>query len=415
MKPKEENNPFTPGTGHSPPLLAGRDEETRLLALMLDRLNGPRTAQAKLAKEPFPPIKIVGPRGVGKTVLLKWIQRRAAKLGIRAVVCERLKQDDPEGNTIEHLISDIAGGKDRLFRLIENLSLSVGKVVDIGVGLRQAGLKYNDIVRAVVQDQPLLLLLDEAHHYDLGPLATLLQKNQQLIAEGHPLGVIIAGTPGLDSHLDKAESTFIFRSEHVYIHTLSDAATRKALREPFRQADVDVAPDALEAMAAQTDNYPFFIQLVGQKVWDEVAQASREDVDVGMVRRIEEKARKSRDILYNRAWLRMYACDLLPYAHQVIELLDRNGGRVPEKAILDLLRKASGGQDGGQVMTLYEALREDGLIWTEDGETKPGMPSFFKYCKARDWDGSPSSGGGFRPRSWLPDFLPGFFLPKKRG
>lgn len=31
MVDKEKPNPFKPGTGHTPPLLAGREEETKIL------------------------------------------------------------------------------------------------------------------------------------------------------------------------------------------------------------------------------------------------------------------------------------------------------------------------------------------------------------------------------------------------
>ena len=245
MKPAKQDNPFTPGTGHSPPLLAGRDEETRLLALMLDRLNGPRTAeQAKLAREPFPPIKIVGPRGAGKTALLGWTKERAKQQNIRFVTCERLKQD--KGQDAMLLLRDIAGPLKNALSLIKGFGFNVAGKAGASMELHQANVFFTKVTEAVVKKEPLLLLLDEVHHYDLAMLAWLLQGSQKLIAEGYPLGVVLAGTPGLDSHLDKAESTFIFRSEHVYIHTLSDAATRKALREPFRQADVDVAPDALK-------------------------------------------------------------------------------------------------------------------------------------------------------------------------
>ena len=394
MKPAKQDNPFTPGTGHSPPLLAGRDEETRLLALMLDRLNGPRTAeQAKLAREPFPPIKIVGPRGAGKTALLGWTKKRAKQQNIRFVTCERLKQDKGQ-DAVLLLLRDIAGPLKNALSLIKGFGFNVAGKAGASMELHQANVFFTKVTEAVVKKEPLLLLLDEVHHYDLAMLAWLLQGSQKLIAEGYPLGVVLAGTPGLDSHLDKAESTFIVRSEEIYINALSDAATRGALLAPFEKAGVKMMPAALKTLAAQTDNYPFFIQVVGRAAWDEMAASGREVVDARLVARIKERTRARRHSLYAKAYREMRKGQLMPYARQVMKLLDRNGGRALEDDVIEALVEANAGVDGVKAEEIYVSLCEDGFIWTDEDETVPGFPSFFDYCKDRHEKkaGKPSSG-----------------------
>jgi len=52
-------NPFRPGAGHPPPYLAGREDETREFARMLEQ-------QPVLTN-----LVLTGLRGVGKTVLLE--------------------------------------------------------------------------------------------------------------------------------------------------------------------------------------------------------------------------------------------------------------------------------------------------------------------------------------------------------
>ena len=60
------DSPFNPGSGLSPPFLAGRSEEQMLLKNYLRRLQSNRGAPHD--------VLVVGPRGNGKTVLLDWFE-----------------------------------------------------------------------------------------------------------------------------------------------------------------------------------------------------------------------------------------------------------------------------------------------------------------------------------------------------
>ena len=60
-------NPFVPGDGQPPPHLAGREAEQALLRKYLGRLQG---------RVPIPSnVILLGPRGNGKTVLLRWFKQ----------------------------------------------------------------------------------------------------------------------------------------------------------------------------------------------------------------------------------------------------------------------------------------------------------------------------------------------------
>ena len=382
MTDKLKPRPFSPGGGHLPLKLAGREEETDQLAEILDALLGERAeGERRLRLPPSAPIKIVGPRGVGKTALLNWTKRQARERGVRFVSCEGLRPNEADFS-MRKLLGDISFFQ-RAFGWIKGFSLSAAAKFGAGVELNQATAAFTGVAGGAVRRRPLLLVMDEVQHYDLALLRAVLQGSQKLIGEGYPLGLVLAGTPGLDSHLAKAESTFIVRCDKIYINTLSDAATREALAEPFRQIGVAVAPDALEAMATQTDNYPYFIQFVGREVWRAMTKAGRKDVDAGLVRQIEEQARKGRRSIYTQAYDRLDGNDLLPYACQVMELLDGNGGKASAGAIIKLLMDANPGVDRQRARDIRDGLREDGFIWTVDDETAPGIPSFFNYFRAR--------------------------------
>ena len=69
-------NPFAPGTGAYPPVLAGRDAEQAVLLDSLLRIAHPtRGGPANM-------LLLSAPRGMGKTVLLDWLREQAESRGI---------------------------------------------------------------------------------------------------------------------------------------------------------------------------------------------------------------------------------------------------------------------------------------------------------------------------------------------
>jgi len=63
MSEERKRNPFRPGAGKMPPLLAGRQEEQKTLLNFLDR--------TRKYDSPDSDIVLIGPRGNGKTALLR--------------------------------------------------------------------------------------------------------------------------------------------------------------------------------------------------------------------------------------------------------------------------------------------------------------------------------------------------------
>ena len=72
-------NPFSPGAGNRPPELAGRDEILAQAHLALARIKAGKSERSPL---------IIGLRGVGKTVLLVEIRKKAEADGYKTMMVE---------------------------------------------------------------------------------------------------------------------------------------------------------------------------------------------------------------------------------------------------------------------------------------------------------------------------------------
>ena len=80
-------NPFSPGAGNRPPELAGRDEILEQALLALARIKTGKSARSPL---------MIGLRGVGKTVLLVEIRKKAETAGCARWRNWEIIHSDPE-------------------------------------------------------------------------------------------------------------------------------------------------------------------------------------------------------------------------------------------------------------------------------------------------------------------------------
>ena len=256
-------NPFVPGRGVLPPYLAGRDAEKRTLKRTLGHVEAGRRASGGVV--------LSGPRGNGKTVLLRWFQAEVEGLGGGIEVLWRTPSDLP---TVDALATSLVP-PGRFKSLLPDslwLSIAVGRV---GWELGDNPGTLAELLGLRCRQRPLVVLLDEAHTLDLEVGQALLNASQAAAAQA-PFLLVLAGTPGIAPQLDAMSATFWDRAEQVGIGLLDQTAASEALTRPF---EVEVPPVTFEAAAlAQAIEagqcYPYFLQLVGAALWD-VATTSR--------------------------------------------------------------------------------------------------------------------------------------------
>ena len=280
-----------------PPVLAGRESEQDKLHKALDKLLNGTVAPTGML--------LSGPRGMGKTVLLAWFLQEAN--GNVDVL-----------NTSAQNIDSIANLALLVDPSLERKARSAGTVVeanmpDAGVSLeRSLGETivpgWSRHIRAKImadhppgdgtqaRGRPLIIAVDEAHTLAPEVTVALLNIYQDMVKQKVPLWLIMVGTPDLRDHLRNAgkpqpgvldvhstAASFVERCDNLSPLALDDAATRQALLEPLQSGGCTVDALPLQQMVPATQNYPYFIQVLGKAVWEAAQQnAGHVDAAVGV-------------------------------------------------------------------------------------------------------------------------------------
>lgn len=377
-------NPYRPGAGAPPPILAGREGELEAISTLLGRLQAGRGERS---------IVLTGLRGVGKTALLGAAEESAEELGWIAqglearsdldfrtaladrawVILRRLEQKGAVREALSRLTAMI-----RRIRLQDptsglELSLDVDsreKAVDLEADLvdlfRALGETARDTGTGV------LFLLDELQQAEPQALEALCAALHDLSKRDLPLAVLIAGLPPLRGRLlsakTYAERLFSYRE----LGPLPPAAAEAALAEPARATDGGLEFDraALEALLAACDGYPYFIQVYGHAAW-QVAAGPR--VGTGEAKEALRLGQRELDAdLYAGRWERAGE-RAKGYMHAMAALGD---GAVSSGAVADAL----GGHRA--VSPIRERLIDDGLIYSPSrGQVAFTVPGFADHIR----------------------------------
>lgn len=242
MRENRAFDPFRPGTGGLPPYLAGRETEQDLFRESLERLRRGISAPAEII--------LYGPRGNGKTALLRWVRRQVdADDALDVCWLTPAEVRDPDA-LARHL--RVTSRLDRLAP--DGVSVAAG-----GVSLRQSDAQpmLTEALRARAKEQPLLVLLNEAH--TLKPsVGNLLLNAAQDAGREAPFLLVLAGTPDLHARLSDLAASFWSRADGLPVGRLGETAAAEAIRRPLSDEGVEIDIEALKRIARTSHGYPFF-------------------------------------------------------------------------------------------------------------------------------------------------------------
>jgi hypothetical protein len=389
-------NPYAPGAGQRPPELAGRDRELAQFDVVLERVARNRPERS---------LVLTGLRGVGKTVLLNTLRSQAigrlwgtGKIEARPDVSLRrpvtaalhmaIRELAPRHRAPTRIDDFLAVLK--AFALRSNASNSKlrdrwqpGIDVPPAVGRADSGDIEIDLVElftdaagiATDVGVGIALFIDEMQDLEPEDVSAICAACHELSQSGAPLIVVGAGLPHLPAVLSasKSYSERLFR--YVRIDRLDRPAADQALTAPAEREGVAFTDDALAALYAAADGYPYFVQAYGKVAWDVAATSpiAADDVKVAAPEAEAELAvgffgsRYERATPAERDYMRAMAA------------LGENDAPVPTADVaVSLGRKPS------SLSPARDSLIKKGLIYSaERGTIAFTVPHFGRYLRSQ--------------------------------
>ncbi|HEX6684387.1 MAG TPA: ATP-binding protein [Candidatus Limnocylindrales bacterium] len=381
-----EQSPYTPGAGHVPRVLAGRDVLLRDWQLVVnDVVAGGRVRAQDMI--------LVGPRGVGKTVTVSAFAERARNQGFEVV---NLQAVSGHAGLVEALLqrartrlTEEAGSWQRARKAFERIGGVNLSVAGIGGGVsthqpdRAPGLDAGTLadalatlaeeVRKDTHGGGLLVTVDELQVASAPDLALLAATLHRLNVDHPPAAVLFAGTglPFTPAVLRKAGVTHpdrLFVLEPIPL-TLEHGDARYAVVEPALQAGIVWAPEAANTVVEASNGYPAHLQLFADATWTAAIgpdQITLADVEAALPRVASQLDRRTLGPRWDRISDRQM---------EFLAALALHGGRASTATIARTL-----GRTQQDLSWLRQELMEEGDIYApKRGQLAMAVPLFNRY------------------------------------
>ena len=361
---------FAPGTGAAPPALTGREREQAVLSRCLMRLANGGTSPHDVV--------LIGPRGNGKTALLRWFQREceAASVDVARLSPSRVR-------TEQELVGVLLPAT--RWRKLLPAKWGVAGIGKVEWEASQPGGEavLERLIRRC-RKRPVALLIDEAHTLDTGLGQILLNLSQDVRAQA-PFLLVLAGTPGLPAHLAAMNASFWDRLGQglLGIGRLSEEAAREALAKPLAAHDVGIDDDALAVAVEHSQRYPYFVQLWGESLWEQRLASAAEQLTLDHVAAARPGVVASVSTYYQSRFRELEADKLVPAAAALAPLFRTTLDAKATDRDVDNAFAAAHIPASGR-LAAREGLNRLGYIWCPPGQLPPiawtaGIPSLTTY------------------------------------
>lgn len=270
-------NPFTPGFGTAPTVMAGRD----------DLLGDIQFALASGPRHPGFVSLLIGERGVGKTAVLMATRDLAEQVGWRVCRVDALLPG-ADASAHDALTDQALDLRDEIAPPARR-SLSEVRAGPVGMRMAPAAVEprrsrrmqraFDELADlAAGEGGPgVLMIVDEFHNLtpqDANVIASTLQ--QVTKGSEKPLALLGAGlTYMTHTLLTHKGFTFFQRCKRHQIGNLSLCDAKYAVAAPLGDAGIFVDDKLLCRAAQATNGFPFAVQSIGYHLW-EAAQTSGE-------------------------------------------------------------------------------------------------------------------------------------------
>ncbi len=387
-------NPYRPGAATPPLYLAGREPELRRF---------PRI----LAGAPELPanIRLIGLRGVGKSVLLKEYEALAVEAGW-AVIRHQLEPRHNTEQALASLVADLtSAAKLRMSRTLRvkarlggalaasrnlvavsyeditfPLSGAISEQTEISRELYdavEAALKNGHAGFAILLDEA-QVIRDEQDRAGQHPLSMLVAAVNVLQEAGLPLALVLCGLPTLRANLQRARtySERMFRGESIAALEGNPGPARDAFVKPLSKTHIQADDELVTRVLEEVEGYPFFIQLWGAELWEAAIDAGATAFTIPMLDAIEQD-------IYRRLDDEFYAgrVETLTPSEQDL-LMSSASCSYPPLRTAEL--RGVSQKSEGNINVLMGRLTEQGVLFrTQKGVYEYTAPKFHSYLARR--------------------------------
>jgi hypothetical protein len=287
-------NPYRPGAGTKPLVIAGRDNEIEKSKSLFKsvKFGAPQRS-----------IMLYGLRGVGKTVLLNEMERISEDEGYISEHLEMSENDDFRRVIAKSVrkcllkVDRIENLKDKALSalgILKAFSLAIPdgpelKIdVEAAVGLGDSGDLDSDLVDLFValgeaakeEGKYICFFIDEVQYLSEKAVAGLIASSHRISQKTLPVVFVCAGLPQVAALSGDAKSYAERLFDFIPIGPLANDADEEAVVGPVNQYGVVYEPAALRAILDETKGYPYFLQEFGSYAWNEAKDISIKEAEV---------------------------------------------------------------------------------------------------------------------------------------
>jgi hypothetical protein len=285
-------NPYTPSAGHSPPYLAGREEEIEKFHEFLQQMG--------IIKN----VILTGLRGTGKTVLMDdefkplsqkdgwvWVGSDFAESSFlnELNLCVRLLTDisvftsgisisTPDGR-----LGFETGQKEKKTLSFEFLSTYFESQPGLTVDKLKGTLEYVWKIAQARGTKGIVFAYDEAQivrdreDKEQYPLAMLLETFQSLQRKGAKYLLLLTGLPTLFQKLVESRTYAERMFTILEIGRLSEKASRDAIEIPLKDKPWKFTAEGVKKIIEVSDGYPYFLQFICRETFDHLLAKPEDD------------------------------------------------------------------------------------------------------------------------------------------
>lgn len=379
-------NPYRPGAGMSPAYLAGRDNTINEAQNILQAINYGYSARS---------VVYYGLRGVGKTVLLNYIENLADEMDLPSEYMEIAERD----RSFQYQMALYIYKLINRLSLLKNIESHIKKALsilkaftikygcdDISIevnpanGISDTGNLANDMtelflalgVIAQKQNKGVVLFIDEIQYIKDDEFEALMEAIHRTNQKNYPIVIFSAGLPKIAKIAGDVKSYAERLFDFIEIDSLNNEEAKLALIEPAKRFQINYTDEAVNKIIEITQGYPYFLQEYGKWVWE--CKKEKSIIDIKIVNKAYDKFEQSLDkaffkVRHDRATAReiefmtaMVACEKLPCS---------------TKEIANIM-----GESIQAISPLRAQLIHKGFIYAaKRGEVDFTVPQFDKYLK----------------------------------